>query len=90
MANSYVWVARVSKLKGLNINVIGSSFIRSTKVTINAIINADRLIGKWIFCNILKGPKPKFFAVSSKDSGCFSKLDLMGDFPTAKNLTIRA
>ena len=54
-------------MNGLNIRVIGSSFIRSTKVRINAIINADRLIGKWIFCKILNGPKPKFLAV--KDSG---------------------
>ena len=69
---------------------MGSSFIRSIKVTIKAVINANLFIGKWIFLKSLKGPKPKLLAVSSYESGCFSRLDFIGDFPTAKNLTIYA
>ena len=36
-ANSYVCVARVSKLKGLKIKVIGNSFIMSIKTNVKAI-----------------------------------------------------
>jgi hypothetical protein len=46
IANSYVCVANVSKLNGLKINVIGSSFIISIKVNINALISANLFIGR--------------------------------------------
>ena len=65
IANSYVCVASVSKLNGLKINVIGSSFKRSIKVTISAVTIANLFMGIWIFFKRLNGPKPKFFAVSS-------------------------
>jgi hypothetical protein len=45
-ANSYVCVARVSKLKGLSISVIGNSLRISIKATIKALIKANLLIGK--------------------------------------------
>ena len=85
-ANSYVCVARVSKLKGLSMRVIGNSFRISIKATMKALIRANLLIGKWTFCNKLNGPNPRFLPVSSIVSGCFSRLDWIGDFPTAKNL----
>ncbi len=48
MIKSYVWVARVSKLKGLRIKVRGNSFATSIK-TINAAIKSGFLkIGKLI------------------------------------------
>ena len=46
MAYSYVFTASVSKLNGLSISVIGSSFIMSTKHRINAIKIEVLLIGK--------------------------------------------
>ena len=49
IANSYVCVANVSKLNGLKINVIGSSFKRSIKVTISAVRIANLFMGIWIF-----------------------------------------
>ena len=64
-ADMYAVVAKVSKLNGLKINVIGSSFKRSIKVTISAVTIANLFMGIWIFFKRLNGPKPKFFAVSS-------------------------
>ena len=48
-ANSYVCVARVSKLKGLKIKVIGNSFIMSIKTNVKAIKKEYLFIGKYIF-----------------------------------------
>ena len=68
--------------------MIGNSFIISIKTNIKAVKKEYLFIGKYIFWKILKLDSPKFFAESSYDSGCFSKLDFIGDFPTAKNLII--
>ena len=46
IAYSYVLTARVSKLNGLKINVIGSSLIMSTKHKINAMYIALMFIGR--------------------------------------------
>ena len=69
---------------------MGNSFIKSMNVRIKAMPNAVLLIGKCIFWKSFSGPKPRFTAVSSKDCGCFSRLDFIGDLPTAKNLITKA
>ena len=46
IAYSYVLTAKVSKLKGLRIKVIGNSLIISTKHKINAIYIELMFIGK--------------------------------------------
>ena len=84
-ANSYVFVAKVSKLNGLSISVMGNSFIKSTKHSKKAVSNANLFSGKYSFLARPKLPKPRFFADSDKLSGILSKLDLIGDFPTAIN-----
>ena len=48
-----------------NINVIGNSLIKSTKVIINAIIIALMFIGKKTLLKSFKGFSPKIFPVSS-------------------------
>ena len=42
------------------------------------------MVNKW-FLEPLKEFTPKTFEVSSKAFGCLSKLDFIGDLPTAKN-----
>ena len=46
IAYSYVLTAKVSKLKGLKIRVIGNSFIMSTKHKINAMYIELMFMGK--------------------------------------------
>ena len=48
----YTWVASVSKLNGLNINVAGNSFIESTKTSKADIIKAGFIIGSCIFSRV--------------------------------------
>ena len=51
-ANWYVYVASVSKLKGLSINVIGSSLTISTKVKIAAAMIDVLIRGKVILYDV--------------------------------------
>ena len=58
-ANSKIFKAKVSKLKGLSISVAGRSFTISTKTNIKEVINVVFIIGICIFLNIVKLDKPK-------------------------------
>ena len=49
-ANSYTFIASVSKLNGLSISVAGNSFIMSTKTSINEVIIVVFIIG---ICTLL-------------------------------------
>ncbi len=68
-ANWYVYVARVSKLKGLNIKVIGNSFTISTKVKIAAAITDALTIGKVILNDVEIEEYPKLFDASKRFKG---------------------
>ena len=62
----------------------------SIKHNIKALNNANLFNGTYIFFNKSNEPRPKFFAVSNKEIGILSMLDLSGDLPTAINLIKRA
>ena len=64
-ANSYICIAKVSKLNGLNIRVAGNSLTISTKTRIKAVMTVVFIIGIWIFFKIIKFEKPKDLAVRS-------------------------
>ena len=85
-ANSYVFVASVSKLNGLKISVKGRSFMISTKEIQKAIMMAFLFNGIKILLKYLKGFNPKFLPVSSNLVDIFSKLEEIGETATAMYL----
>ena len=76
-AEIYAVVAKVSKLKGLKINVIGNSLIISNEIKI--IINYREFIkkGMWIFIKVFLFEYPSKYALSSTDIFIFSYPDFI-------------
>ena len=82
----YTYVAKVSKLKGLNNNVIGSSLIISTKARINAV-NIDGLNnGNITFLKLYQNGLPSDLLASSKLGGNLFIPLLIAPNETALNL----
>ena len=76
-AEIYAVVAKVSKLKGLKINVIGNSLIISKEIKI--IMNKREFLkkGTWIFIKVFLLEKPRRYALSSTDILIFSYPDFI-------------
>ena len=62
-AYSYTWIDRVSKLKGLKINVAESSLTTSIKIKIEENIMLVDIIGIWTLKSVSKGFFPSIFEV---------------------------
>ena len=82
----YTYVANVSKLKGLNNNVIGSSLIISTKARINAVKIDGLNNGNITFLKLYQNGLPSDLLASSKLGGNLFIPLLIAPNETALNL----
>ena len=73
----YAVVAKVSKLKGLNINVIGNSLIISKEIKIQTNNKEFLKKGMCIFKNVFLLEYPSKYELSSTDMLIFSYPDLI-------------
>ena len=76
-AEIYAVVAKVSKLKGLRIRVIGNSLMISNEINITTNKSEFRKKGIWIFVKVFLLEKPSRYALSSTEILIFSYPDFI-------------